>query len=166
MGENLDNSEITNKFKIRPLNCILIGIILVLSIVVIILSVNLNKNKSPNQINNVYSIQYSSIEDKSTFIYVNFYVETDEEFTIYSNDFVVLINGIPVKADGMVTGYSTSISQSGANTATFIGPSLKITKSGMIKIEFKHQLSEFDSPLSFYYKGTKLDFGQKISFNI
>lgn len=106
-----------------------------------------------------YSIEYTSIEDNSTYFYlvvnvISRFVEEDSH-VILSNDFAVKKNGLPICADG-ITKFNSNI----------IHSNIVISGLQSVSIYFKCPIKEIDNPATFYYQGKELKLGEKLYIDL
>lgn len=138
-------------------------ILITISIIIAIaFTITIINNKKDND-KSYYTIQYISIEDKETYIYVNFEIESETEFKIKASEFSVMINGIPVSANSIYLGTSGTMTPSGYISSDIVGNDKNVKKES-IKIKFEKNQNELDKPITFLYKGTILTLGTKIEF--
>lgn len=109
-----------------------------------------------------YTISLASIEPETNCIWVNFDITAVNEIIFFATDFSVLVNGIPISAESILTGTQTTVSPNGINTYKITGPSFSTNNS--VSVCFKKTQDEIDKPVQFYYKGKLLELGNKQEF--
>ena len=122
-----------------------------------------NTNQNDTSYNLSYDISYTSIEVEENCVWVNFSIEAENMITFYVNDFSVMVGGIPMRADSILTGTYTTITPNGVSISKSTSSSHS-TREVLI-VCFDYTKEELDKPLQFYYKGKLLELGQSQHFD-
>ena len=148
-------NENNKKNKIKLITTIIVTAILILTIIII----TNNKKTEPNK---SFSITYTSVKEEKSVTYVNFNIETNYSVHIKSTDFSVLINEVPLTANGIVKGISSTMTPSGLTSAYIVGTEITISENKQILVNFDFTLNELDKPLTFLYQGQILELGKPL----
>ena len=137
--------------KIKVLLITLIFLLLISTTINISLISKINKKE------NYATITYTTISTKNDYIYTHFNIKTNKSITFHSSNFSILIDNMPMSANGIVKGYSGSI--------PIVGNDITLDESGIILVNFHYKYNEITNPI-FLYNGQTIELGKELKIKI